>query len=258
MNEYIWRHKLTGEAERLRLMSVILDPTSIYHLEQIPLGDDAICLEIGAGNGSLSQWLAGRLGAKAEVIATDIAPELMDGIEGGNLKVRGLDVVKEPLPERSYDLIILRALLHHLPQRMEVMAKMAGALKPGGWVFVQEPDFYPTMVVEPEDQAQLWRDFLAWAGKHNIDYFVGRKVAPRLQQLGIENLSALAQTALYPGGSDFAEWWRLGLGEVADLMLKEGATTKERLDHFFELCCDPTYWTATIAFTATTGQRPRD
>ncbi len=256
MNQYLWQHKLTGEAERLRLMSAILDPTSIDHLARLPLGEDWTCLEIGAGNGSLSQWLAGRLGPGARVIATDIAPELMDGIAAGNLEVRRLDVVADGLPDSAYDLVMLRALLHHLPQRMAVIAAMARAVKPGGWLFIQEPDFYPTMIVEPDDQAQLWRDFLAFAAKHDIDYFVGRKVAPRLQGLGIGQLFAEGHTIVYPGGSDFAEWWRLGIGEVADLMLKEGATTRERLDHFFALNRDPAYWTMTIAFTATTGRRP--
>jgi SAM-dependent methyltransferase len=256
VNPYIWQHDLAGEAKRLRLMSNILDPTSIDHLARLPLSEDWVCLEIGAGNGSLSRWLAARIGPKAKVIATDIAPELMDGITGNNVEVRKLDVVQDGLPANAYDLIMLRALLHHLPQRREVVVAMTRALKPGGWIFIQEPDFYPTLIVEPDDQAQFWRDFLTWAAKHNIDYFVGRKIAPHLQELGIEKLASQGHTILYEGGSDFAEWWRLGIGEVAELMLREGATSKERLDHFFQLYNDPKYWTMTIAFTATTGQRP--
>lgn len=255
MTEYVWQHGLEGEDERLRLMSELLDPSCRDHLSRLPIGADWRCIEIGAGNGSLSAWLATRLGAKGRVIATDINPDLISGIETGNLEVRRLDIVKDGLEESAYDLVVMRALLHHLPERMEVIATMAKAVRPGGFVFIQEPDFYPTLIVEPEDQAAFWRDFLAWSQTKQIDYYVGRKVAPRLQALGVADIAAEAHTFQYQGGSPFALWWKLGIGEVAERMLADGATTKERLDHFLTLCDEPSYWTQTIAFTAVTGRK---
>ena len=58
MAEYVWHHDLKGEAERLRLMSDLLDPSSEFHLRRIGVGTGWRCLEVGAGNGSLSKWLA--------------------------------------------------------------------------------------------------------------------------------------------------------------------------------------------------------
>jgi hypothetical protein len=60
MAEYVWCHDLKGEAERLRLMSDLLDPTSRFHLSQTGVGMGWHCLEIGAGNGSLSVARAAR------------------------------------------------------------------------------------------------------------------------------------------------------------------------------------------------------
>ncbi len=256
MIEYVWQHGLEGEAERLRLMSEILDPSGRDHLSRLPIGENWSCIEIGAGNGSLSQWLATRLGPDGRAIATDIAPDLMAGIAKDNLEVRRLDVVKDGLDENAYDLVMIRALLHHLPERMDVIATMVRALRPGGWIFIQEPDFYPTLIVEPDDQATFWRDFLVWsAGKH-IDYRIGGKVAPRLQELGVESIASEGHTIQYRGGSAVARWWRLGISEVAERLLADGATTKARLDHFLALCDDPSYWTQTAAFTAVTGRKP--
>jgi hypothetical protein len=51
---YVWQHALGGEPERLRLMSDILDASSRFHLQQIGVGRGWRCLEVGAGNGSLS------------------------------------------------------------------------------------------------------------------------------------------------------------------------------------------------------------
>ena len=194
----------------------------------------------------------------SRVIATDLAPELMDGIESDNLEVRGLDIVKDRLPEDTYDLVMLRALLHHLPTRMDVVETMAKAVKPGGWVFIQEPDFYPTMVAEPVEAAEFWRAFLRWSETRDIDYFIGRKIAPKMQQLGLQNVTAEGHTRLYNGGSLFARWWQLSLEVAADTMLAEGAVTKEQLDSFMALYDDPQHWTMTISFTVSSGQRPKE
>ncbi len=85
MSGYVWQHDLAGERDRLRLMSDLLDPSSRFHLMQTGLAAGWRCLEIGAGNGSLSQWLAQQVGASGHVVATDIHTDLMAGIAGGNL-----------------------------------------------------------------------------------------------------------------------------------------------------------------------------
>ncbi len=256
MSKYVWQHAIEGEADRLRMMSDLLDPNSRHHLAMLPLQEDCHCLEVGAGNGSLSQWIAGELRPGSRVVATDLAPELMDGIETDNLEVRGLDIVKDGLPENTYDLVLLRALLHHLPTRMEVVETIAKAVKPGGWVFIQEPDFYPTLVAEPAEAAEFWRAFLRWSATRDIDYFIGRKIARKFQQLGLQNITAEGHAQLYNGGSLFARWWQLSLQVAADTMLAEGAVTRQQLDSFMALYDDPKHWTMTIAFTVTCGRRP--
>src|SRR3954471_12087572 len=127
MAEYVWHHDLKGEADRLRLMSDLLDPSSEFHLLRIlrtGVSTGWRCLEIGAGNGSLSQWLAQRIGPDGHVIASDIRTDLMDGIAGGNLEVRQFDVVHDEPPDAPYDLIAVRTLLHHLPERRAVVSKI--------------------------------------------------------------------------------------------------------------------------------------
>lgn len=256
MSTYVWQHDLKGEPDRLRLMSRMLDPSSRYHLQRIGVAAGWRCLEIGAGNGSLSQWLAQQVGPTGHVLATDIHPDLMQGIAAANLEVRGFDVVRDAPPEAPYDLVAIRALLHHLPERRAVVSRMASWVKPGGWLFVQEPDFYPTWTVEPPTQNQLWQGFLRWAAAQQIDYFVGRRIPAWMQAEGLADIASEGHACLYNGGSDFAQWWDLGLGEVSDKLVGAGAVTRAALDEFHALARDPDYWTTTIAFTATTGRRP--
>ena len=256
MAEYVWQHDLKGERDRLRLMSNLLDPSSEFHLLQLGITSGWHCLEIGAGNGSLSQWLAQRVGPDGHVIASDIRPDLMQGIAGGNLEVCKFDVVHDEPPDSPYDLIAVRALLHHLPERRAVVSKVARWLKPGGRLFIQEPDFYPTWTVEPPSQRHFWEQFIQWATSHQIDYYVGRKIPAWLQAEAMLDINSEGHAIVYNGGSEFAEWWDYGIREIADKLQIEGGVSQATLDELFTLYRDPTYWTTTIAFAATTAQRP--
>jgi SAM-dependent methyltransferase len=180
----------------------------------------------------------------------------MQGIAAGNLEVRVFDVVNDEPPGAPFDLVAIRALLHHLPERRAVVSRMVRWLKPGGWLFVQEPDFYPTWTVEPPSQNELWRAFLRWADSHSIDYYVGRKVPAWLQEEGLAGICSEGHAILYNGGSDFAQWWDFGLREIADRLKREGGVSDAVLEEFHALARDPNYWTTTIAFTATIGQKP--
>ena len=256
MSGYVWQHDLKGEPDRLRLMSRLLDPSSRFHLERTGVTEGWRCLEIGAGNGSVSQWLGEKVGPTGRVLATDLHPDLMQGIAGANLEVRAFDVVHDEPPGAPFDLVVIRALLHHLPARREVVARMVRWLKPGGWLFIQEPDFYPTWTVEPPSQNELWKAFIRWAESHQIDYYVGRKIPAWLQEEGLTDIGSEGHAILYNGGSEFAQWWDFGLREVAGQLKSEGGVSDAALDEFFTLARDPDYWTTTIAFTATTGRRP--
>jgi SAM-dependent methyltransferase len=236
-------------------MSEVLDSSSEYHLLRTGLGSGWRCLEIGAGNGSLSQWVARQVGPTGHVIASDISTDLMAGIADRYLEVRRFDVVHDEPPDAPYDMIIIRALLHHLPERVAIIKKIALWLRPGAWLFIHEPDLYPTWTVEPPSQKHFWEQFIQWAAMHQIDYYVGRKVPVWLQAEGLINIYSEGHAVLYNGNSMFARWWDLGIREVADRLQSEGGVSQATLDEFFARYRDPMYWTTTIAFTATTAQR---
>jgi hypothetical protein len=73
---------------------------------------------------------------------------------------------------------------------------------------------------------------------------------------GLLDISSEGHAILYNGGSGFAQWWDYGIREVADKLKSEGGVSQATLDEFFKLCADPSYWTTTIAFTATTARSP--
>jgi SAM-dependent methyltransferase len=90
-------------------------------------------------DGSIVELLNNRRG----VVAIDIDTRFLDGIAVDNLQVLKLDVVDEPLPSGDFDLIHSRAVLTHLGARDVVLDKMIRALRPGGWLLLEEADGFP-------------------------------------------------------------------------------------------------------------------
>ena len=142
MHQYFSMTHRLFEYERLDLMSKILDPWTRRYLDQIGIGEGWRCLELGGGNGSIAEWLADTVGPTGSVTSIDIKPVLLELVPAQNLTVEQVDVRAGELPPDAYDLVTCRALLHQISEYAPtVLAKMAAAVKPGGWLVVQEPDF---------------------------------------------------------------------------------------------------------------------
>ena len=108
-----------------------------------PLGTaGAACLEIGAGGGSIAIWLADLVGPSGRVVATDIDVRSLEAIDRSpSLEVRRHDVVQDPLEVGQFDLVHARLVLEHLPERDAVLTKLVRALRPGGWIVIEDVDY---------------------------------------------------------------------------------------------------------------------
>jgi tRNA A58 N-methylase Trm61 len=60
------------EFNRLTLQASIIDPVTTRHLETIGVAEGWKCLEVGAGAGSIAQWLSKRVGPSGK----DQSPEV--------------------------------------------------------------------------------------------------------------------------------------------------------------------------------------
>jgi SAM-dependent methyltransferase len=111
--------------------------------EMARVGPGCRVLDVAAGAGEQSLAAARRVGAGGHVLATDIAPALLDHAErdaraaglGGVVAVRELDGEGlTSLPAASFDVVISRVGLIYFPDQQRALAGMKHALKPGGRV----------------------------------------------------------------------------------------------------------------------------
>jgi SAM-dependent methyltransferase len=256
VSDYILSHTIPQEDQRLALMSQILDPQLRFRLLQLDVAVGWRCLEVGAGNGSISAWLAERVGETGRVVSTDIEPSFLERLEAPNLEVRRLDVTRDELEPAAFDLVCGRALLLHLPERISVVARLAEAVKPGGLIVFEEPDFSPAAAVESPLWREVWEGFVAWAEQKGIDYFVGRRLPRRLQELGFEDVTAHGETLLFNGGSTGAQYYWLTIEELRDDLVGSGFLSTAQLEGFRSLLENPAFWAMNISFVTTSGRRP--
>ena len=249
MTEYVLDHHLTGERARLALMSRLLDPMHRRQLEALGMGQGQRALEVGCGNGSISAWLAGRLGTSGQVVAVDLDLSLIE-VAAPNLEPRQADICAGPIDPGTFDLVTARAVLHHVADADAAIRNLAASLAPGGRILLIEPDFLPVSVAEPPEVKAFWDGWLAWSRAQGIHYHIGRTLAPRLAALGLEQVAGVAETAVYNGGSPWATYWIDTITELRPRLVAEGKLDGQLIDHFFAHCADPHWWTQTIAFTA--------
>jgi SAM-dependent methyltransferase len=256
MSGYTLPHDLAGERTRLALMSELLDPLHRRFLEKLGVRPGWRCLEVGCGNGSISQWLAARVAPDGHVVATDIETSYLQGLHAPCLEARRLDIVNDRVEEGAYDLVTARAVLHHLPLREKAVQQMIAALRPGGVLLSIEPDFLPATVAEPEPLHAFWQAWLRWSVSEGIDYFIGRKMPALLSRLGLENVGGEGSTAMYAGGSPWSTYWLDTVQELRPALLKSGDATENLLSSFQTAYNDPQIWTSAITFVASWGSKP--
>jgi hypothetical protein len=102
----------------------------------------------------------------------------------------------------------------------------------------------------------FWDGWLAWARERGINYAIGRTLAPRLAALGLTKISSTAESAIYNGGSPWADYWIQTITELRHELIGSGKIEDALVNTCLGYCADPSWWTQTIAFTAVHGWAP--
>jgi len=254
---YILDDASAVEYKRLDLMSKILDPWTRGYLTTLGVGEGWNCLELGGGNGSIAEWLADRVGATGSVTSIDINPVLLELLPQQSVSVQQVDVRTSELGSKSYDLVTCRALLHHIADYApQVVARMAEAVKPGGWLLIQEPDFHLAPTTEPEVWARTWKGLIDWGQANGVDWLIGRRLPSMVAGLGLGYPLAKTDVQNFRGGDRGALYFQLFLAEVRDRVIEGGQLDAATIDGASALLNDPDYWTQCWMMTAVWLRKP--
>jgi ubiquinone/menaquinone biosynthesis C-methylase UbiE len=250
------------ELNRLRLVERFSDPATIRRLEMIRVTEGWHCLEVGAGAGSVAQWLSSRVGRTGKVVATDIDTRFLRQLSIPNLEIRQHDIVKDDLETDLYDLVHCRTVLMHLPDPEKGLKRMASAVRPGGWLLIEEADYgsslsidvtNPSAVILTSTCRALW-DFLRKKGI--VDPYFGRRVRGLMEQLEFNDVDQEGLTRINRGGEPYARFTAMTLQAAAKPMIAGGLLTQEQHDSVQRLLMDPAFTYLGLTLFAAWGRRP--
>ena len=244
-DKYFFDHEEVSERERLRAIELLSDPSTIRAFQEIGVHEKWRCLEVGAGGGSIAEWLCQTVGATGHVVAADLEVKFLKELDYPNLDVWEFNLITDDLPESEFDLIHARGLLIHLPKREEILKKLARAVKPGGWLFVEDPDFLiygidpsvsPPMseLAKKVDQAMLQAIDLI-----GLDTHFGGRLFGLIRSIGFESVQGRGEVSVYLGGAPVSELMKLTVERLRTPILATGLVTETEFEDYLTFYDNP-------------------
>lgn len=235
-----------AERRRLELLQARYDPLTMGRLERLGPAAGWSCLEVAAGAGSVARWLADRVGPTGRVVATDLDPRFLDTSLPPNVEVRRHDILTDPLETGTFDLVHCRALLCHLDEPLAALARMAGALRPGGWLLVEDADYVTYDTASPDHAlAPVWNRaalrIAAFASENLLDPHLGRRLPGFLARLGLEQRGHEGLVRIHQGASPSAEFFRQSFEPLREGRLDPAGLSEADLDALCAALTDPTF-----------------
>jgi SAM-dependent methyltransferase len=218
---------------RFGALSELFDPSTFRHMDRIGVDNGWHCWEVGAGGPSVPSWLATQVGSEGRVLATDLDTSWLP--DDAPYEVLVHDVGSLPAPPGSYDLVHARLVLVHVPARAEALAAMVSALKPGGWLLVEEADPALQPLVCPDEFGEAERlanrlknGFRVLMAGRGVDLAYGRTLPRLLREAGLVDVEA---DAYFPMTSPACELLEVATVEqIRDRLVSQGIATDADID----------------------------
>jgi SAM-dependent methyltransferase len=260
VSTYLFEHTWEQEQRRLRLLEQVFDGATRQYLGALPLPAGGRCLEVGAGAGSVARWLCERVGPGGRVVATDLDTDFLERLTEENLEVRRHDVVSDDLEAGAFDLIHSRLVLEHLPERDDVVRRLVAALRPGGWLVLEDFD-WGSMAVAPGDRAAelLERAHAAarrlfTAAGYQCEH--GRRLPGVLAAAGLVDIGAEGRVYVGVPRSPARAWWRLTLAKLGSGFVETGEFSPGDVDELLERFDDEDLCFQLLTLITVWGRRP--
>jgi SAM-dependent methyltransferase len=157
--------------------------------------DAGLWLDLGCGTGWNYEVLRMK-GHRRRLVGIDISDRMLRFALDKQLPVVMGDAEKLPFRDQSFDGILAKGVLHHLPNMESAVVEIERVLKPGGIVVLSDPNLSPLRVLKhvlknPDNHfSNLHRSI------RPSDLI--RKIKPYLEVVGFKYFGFLAYPAAFP------------------------------------------------------------
>jgi SAM-dependent methyltransferase len=232
---YLLDNQQAEAGERFDALAELFNPSTFRHFEKCGLAEGWVVWEVGAGGPSIATWLAKGVGPTGRVVATDIDTSWLDNVQNRKYEVLRHDVAGDAPPGASFDLVHARLVLAHVIDRDRAIANMVKALRPGGWIILEEADPELQAMACPDETGpeqelanKLKRDFRSLMATRGVDLSLGRTLPRRLREAGLLDIQS---DAYFPvGGPACNELERATVEQVRGRLVEAGLATRQEID----------------------------
>jgi SAM-dependent methyltransferase len=231
-SDYLLDNQQAEAGQRFDALSELFNPTTFRHMETIGLSPGWRVWEVGAGGTSVPSWIAERTGG--EVLATDIDTSWLEPDSAG-YEVRQHDIGTDPAPEGLFDLVHARLVLVHVTRRAEALATMIAALRPGGWLLLEEADPGLQQLVCPDEFGDEQRlanrlklAFRSLMSERGVDLAFGRTIPRLLRSAGMVHVQSDAYFPISGPACDELE--RATVEQIRELLISKGLATEDEIE----------------------------
>ncbi|WP_059006884.1 class I SAM-dependent methyltransferase [Streptomyces specialis] len=227
-----------GERRRLESIQAGTDAFTTGIIDGLGLPDDAACLELGAGAGSVARWLAAHR-PRGRVTAVDIDVRHLDPGGPHRLDVVRADITDESFAPGRFDLVHARFVLCHLPSRDALVARAARWLRPGGWLVVTDPYQLPADTSPFPVVRRLMEAYRQGCARAGTDLTWARSLPALLAGAGLSPVEFAGRPACMGNGDK--DRWRVLVEQAAPALLTVPGFTPADLDAFRAHLADPAF-----------------
>jgi SAM-dependent methyltransferase len=253
---YILDNAWERAQRRLELLHEVHDPGTIARLERLGVGPGWRVFVPGGGGGSIVRWLGQRVGPAGRVLATDIDPRFLARIDEPSVEVRRHDIVRELPPDERFDLVQVRLLLIHLPEREAVLERLVALLKPGGRILLEEYDFTFAEGSPDPDWAETARTMIDSIRHLGPDYGWAHVLPLRLHQLGLVEVGGEVDAPYFRGGSPPAMFHWLTGEQARERLHEVPGFDRDLFERTQAALLDPERWFLPPGMVAAWGTKP--
>jgi SAM-dependent methyltransferase len=241
---YLLDNRKAEAGDRFEALAAVYDPMTAGHFDLLGVGPGWRCLEVGAGGGSVVRHLSERVGPTGRVLATDIEPRFLEPLAGlGNVDVARHDVVADPLPEGAFDLVHARLVLVHVPERLTAIHRLVQALRPGGWLLIEDGDGILTgqSCLDPRTDEELLANriragLMELLAERGVDFTFARSL---FRILDGEGLVDIAGDGFVAFSDTVRTLERANILQLREAFVASGLATDPEIDRFLAWLDEP-------------------
>ncbi|MEV6791160.1 methyltransferase domain-containing protein [Streptomyces sp. NPDC051320] len=258
---YLLDNQQSEAGVRFGALSELFDPVTFRHVDRLGITGGMRCWEVGAGGPSVPLGLAERVGPTGKVIATDIDVSWTRDISDGVTEVLRHDVAADPPPPGGFDLVHARLVLVHVTDRAEALRRMIQALRPGGWLLLEDadPGLQPLLCPDesgPEQQLanRLRSGFRTLMAARGADLAYGRTLPRLLREAGLHDVRADGYFPITSPACAVLE--TATVRQIRRLLVADGIATDDEIDRHLANVATGRLDLATAPMVSAWGRRP--